>query len=271
MGPRQRPLGGLERSPLTGVAMIPGDRQDPKTRDLSQGLAVITGAGSGIGRAIALQLAGRGVPCCLVGRTLSKLQEVANIASRSGVESIPMAVDLSSSNGIDGLVQRVKQFERPIGLLVHCAALMSFSRVEDSSVEEFTTLLSVNVVAPFALTKLLLPEICLSRGQIVFVNSSIVNHAAAGTVQYAATKHALKGLANGIRQEVNALGVRVISVFPGRTATPLQASVFLREGRQYRPQILLQPEDIAATVIHALALPDTAEVTEIMIRPAIKS
>ena len=251
--------------------MIRGQCQDRKTRDLSQGLAVITGAGSGIGRAIALQLAGRGVSCCLVGRTLSKLQNVANLGNRTGVELIPIAVDLSNPNGIAGLVQRMKELVRPIGLLVHSAALMSTSRVEESTVAEFTTLLNVNVVAPFALTKHLLPEICASRGQIVFVNSSIVNNAAAGTTQYAATKYALKGLADGLRQEVNVRGVRVISVFPGRTATPLQAAICATEGKQYRPEVLLQPEDIAATVIHALALPGTAEVTDIMIRPAIKS
>jgi NADP-dependent 3-hydroxy acid dehydrogenase YdfG len=264
-------MDGLERPPLSGVAMIPGQRQDPKTRDLGQGLAVVTGAGSGIGRAIALQLAGCGVPCCLVGRTLSKLEDVANLASAPGVELVPMAVDLCNTNGIAGLVRRIKELGRPIGLLVHSAALMSTSRVEESTVAEFTALLNVNVLAPFALTKYLLPEICASRGQIVFVNSSIVNNAAAGTMQYAATKYALKGLADGLRQEVNVRGVRVISVYPGRTATPLQASVYAGEGRQYRPEILLQPEDIAATVIHALALPDTAEVTDIMIRPAIKS
>ena len=88
---------------------------------------------------------------------------------------------------------------------------------------------------------------------------------------YAATKHALKGLADGLRQEVNAFGVRVISVFPGRTATPLQASLFELEGRQYVPKRLLQPEDVAAMVVQALALPPTAEVTDILIRPAIKS
>ncbi len=103
------------------------------------------------------------------------------------------------------------------------------------------------------------------------MNSSVVNQPAPGTMTYDATKHALKGLADGLRQEVNAFGVRVISVFPGRTATPLQASLFELEGRQYVPNRLLQPEDVATMVVQALALPPTAEVTDILIRPAIKS
>ena len=117
------------------------------------------------------------------------------------------------------------------------------------------TTMGKNVLAAFALTKQLLPEICANRGQVVFVNSSVVNHPAPGNVTYAATKHALKGLADGLRQEVNAFGVRVISVFPDRTATPLQASLFELEGRRYVPTRLLQPEDVAAMVVQALALP----------------
>lgn len=246
-------------------------RQVSRLRGLPQGLAVVTGAGSGIGRAIVLELAGCGVPCCLVGRTLSKLQEVAQLASQAGVESIPIPVDLSDLGAVSSLAEKVRSLRQRVQVLVHSAALMNLSRVEESTVEEFGALLTVNVLAPFVLTKQLLSEIGASEGQVVFVNSSIVNHPGAGTVQYAATKHALKGLADGLRQEVNARGIRVISVYPGRTATPLQKSLCETEGREYRSQELLQPEDVASMVVHALELPRTAEVTDIMIRPALRS
>jgi NADP-dependent 3-hydroxy acid dehydrogenase YdfG len=236
-----------------------------------ESLAVVTGAGSGIGRAIALALAGSGVSCCLVGRTLSKLQEVAQSAIKAGVECFPMALDLCDRGAGAALSDRIRSFGRPIELLVHSAAVMSLSRFEDVTAEQFTKLLTVNLLAPFSVTKHLLPAICASRGQIVFVNSSIVQNPSAGTAQYAASKHALKGLADALRQEVNERGVRVISVYPGRTATPLQASLCEIEGRVYQPEKLLQPEDIADIVVHTLALPSTAEVTEIMIRPATKS
>jgi NADP-dependent 3-hydroxy acid dehydrogenase YdfG len=85
-----------------------------------------------------------------------------------------------------------------------------------------------------------------------------------------ATKHALKGFADALRQEVNPKGVRVISVYPGRTATPLQAWVSQVEGRPYISENLLQPEDVAEIVVNAIALPDTPEVTDITIRPAKK-
>jgi NADP-dependent 3-hydroxy acid dehydrogenase YdfG len=233
-------------------------------------LAVVTGAGSGIGRAIVLELAGSRVSCCLVGRTMSKLQEVAGLTRKMGVESIPVAVDLRDPESASAVRDKIRSLGRQVELLVHSAAMMRFSRVEESNVEDFNDLLGTNLLAPFALTKELLPDICATRGQIVFVNSSIVNYPVAGTAQYAASKHALKGLADGLRQEVNASGVRVISIYPGRTATPLQASLHEIEGRAYIPGDLLQPEDVAAIVVRALALPHTAEVTDIMIRPALK-
>lgn len=247
--------------------MSQGHRQIPQS---PKGVAVVTGAGSGIGRAIVLALAAHSMPCCLVGRTLSKLREVAQLATKEGVESIPITLDLRDPGAGAILAERLKMLGRPIELLVHSAAVISLARVEEATIEQFTNLLAVNLLAPFSITKHLLAEICASRGQIVFVNSSTVQNPAAGTAQYAASKHALKGLADALRQEVSAKGVRVISVYPGRTATPLQASLFHMEGREYLPESLLQPEDVAEIVIDAIALPDTAEVTEIMIRPAKK-
>jgi NADP-dependent 3-hydroxy acid dehydrogenase YdfG len=89
--------------------------------------------------------------------------------------------------------------------------------------------------------------------------------------QYSATKHALKAITDSLREEVNADGIRVLSVFPGRTATPQQATLYKLGRKDYQADLLLQPEDIASIVIAALTLPHTAEVTEIHIRPLLKS
>ena len=87
---------------------------------------------------------------------------------------------------------------------------------------------------------------------------------------YAATKHALHSLAISLRNEVNPYGVRVLSVYPGRTATPMQARVHRFEGRRYEAATLLQPSDVADMIVAALALPRTADVTDIMVRPMKK-
>jgi NAD(P)-dependent dehydrogenase (short-subunit alcohol dehydrogenase family) len=143
--------------------------------------------------------------------------------------------------------------------------------IEEAPVEDFDRQYRTNVRGPYVLTQALLPMFRGSRGEVVFVNSSIVLNARAGTGQYAATKLALKAIADSLRAEVNADGRRVLSVFLGRTATPMQETIHDREGRDYHPDRLLQPEDVAAVVLSAVSLPRTAEVTDINIRPMIKT
>jgi len=91
-----------------------------------------------------------------------------------------------------------------------------------------------------------------------------------GVGQFTATQHALRSIADTFRAELNADGIRVLSVYPGRTATERQRVIFEREGREYVPEQLLQPEDIGQIVVDSLSLPRTAEVTDIQIRSAVK-
>lgn len=89
--------------------------------------------------------------------------------------------------------------------------------------------------------------------------------------QYSATKYALRAFADSLRDEVNADGLRVLSVFLGRTASPMQATLHEMEKKTYNPERLIQPEDVAAIVLAALSVPYTAEVTDIHIRPLRKT
>ena len=156
-------------------------------------------------------------------------------------------------------------------MLIHCAAVFLPGQLERASVEDFDRQYRLNVRAPYLLTQALLPMLKTCQGAIVFLNSSVVFRPKANISQYAATKHALKAIADSLREEVNADGVRVLSVFPGRTATPRQEVLFRSEGRSYNPHLLLQPEDVAELIINTLALPRTAEVTNINIRSLLKS
>jgi NADP-dependent 3-hydroxy acid dehydrogenase YdfG len=109
----------------------------------------------------------------------------------------------------------------------------------------------------------------LRRGQVVFINSLAGLSARELQGPYAATKHALKAIAESLRAEVKAEGMRVLSVFLGKTATPMQEYVHRVEGIEYHPERLLQPEDVAAAVLSALNLPRTAEVTDLTIAPHV--
>ncbi len=234
-------------------------------------VAVVTGASSGIGKAIAVELAAQGAMLCLVGRKLETLKAIAKSLQASVPRVLSYQVDLTVEEDIEQLNAGLKQDFGQVDLLVHSAGVISLGQLRTAPIEDFDWQYRTNVRAPYILTQILLPLIIPARGQIVFINSSAGLSAKAGTGQYAATKHALKAIADSLRAEVNADGVRVLSVFPGRTASPMQAAVHEIEGKAYDPDHLVQPPDVAAVVLNALSLPRTAEVTDICIRPLVKS
>jgi NADP-dependent 3-hydroxy acid dehydrogenase YdfG len=234
-------------------------------------IAVVTGASSGIGKAIALALAARGTTLCLIGRRLETLQSVAKSAQVTPCRVKCYHADLTRDEDIGELTAGLERDFGTLDLLIHSAGVYSLGRIEAASVKDFDWQYRTNVRAPYLVTQALLPMLRCRRGQIVFINSSVGTSAPANVGQYAATKHGLKAIADSLRNEVNADGVRVLSVYLGRTATPMQAAIYEMEGRTYHPEILLQPEDVARVVINALILPRTAEVTDISIRPLTKS
>jgi len=238
---------------------------------LKDKIAVITGASSGIGKAIALDLAAKGVKTCLLGRKLETLEEVAVVARKTTPQVLCYQIDLTVDQDIRKIADCLYREFSSVDFLIHSAGVISFGHLESASVEDFDRQYKINVRAPYALTQALLPMLRSRRGQIVFINSSAGLNAGPNVGQYSATKFALKAIADSLRQEVNADGLRVLSVYPGRTASPMQAAIFKMEGRDYRPELLMQPEDVAAIAIKALSLPRSIEVTEINARPLIKS
>jgi NADP-dependent 3-hydroxy acid dehydrogenase YdfG len=237
--------------------------------DLKKQTAVITGASSGIGRAIAEALASRGSSLCLIGRNIGALEDVAATGGQSAARKIYRA-DLGSTEDILMAAENAKRDFGHIDILIHSAGDYSMGLIATAPVEDLDRQYNINVRAPYVLTQALLPAIRRPGGQIVFINSSVGLKARARVSQYAASKHALKAIADSLREEVNDNGVRVVSIFPGRTATPMQETVHRLEGRTYDPSLYMQPGDVAAVVIQALSLPESAEVTDINIRPMNK-
>jgi len=237
---------------------------------LADHVAVVTGAGSGIGKAIALALGAQGATLALVGRQVASLDSVAVVAREAGINARVYSADLAREEEIHILGGSLKGDFGGIDILVHSAAIHLMGAVAEASAQDFDLLYRTNLLGPYLLTQDLLPLILQRQGQIVFINSSAGLTARANIGQYASTKHALKAIADCLREEINRHGVRVLSVFPGRTATPTQERLHALEGRTYRPDRLLQPEDVATVVVSALCLPRTAEVTEIRIRPMMK-
>lgn len=229
----------------------------------------MTGASGAIGGAVAEALAREGVELLLCGRDAGRLDELAGRLSASGgggrVEFF--AGDLTEEAAVAGLAERLAGAFGEVDLLVHSLGAFAAGIVARHPVAELDRQIAVNLRAPYALTQALLPSLVRRRGQVVFVNSSVIFNVRASVAAYAASKAALKALADTLRDEVNRQGVRVLSVYPGRTASAMQVEVCRAARIPYEPEKLLQPADVAAAIVGALKLPRTAEVTDLQIRP----
>jgi NADP-dependent 3-hydroxy acid dehydrogenase YdfG len=242
-----------------------------KTSRLAGCLAVVTGASGGIGRAITLALAREGVQLCVVGRNPISLADTV-AAARKFSQASSFEIDLTVEENLKPLLRYLEEQGDRVDILIHSAGVMHQDPMACARIEDLDLQYATNIRAPYLMTQRLLPLLTTARGQIVFINSSVGLTAKRPKIgQYSATKHALKAIADSVREEVNPKGIRVLTIFLGRTATPMQEVAYQHDRRDYHPEFLLQPEDIATMIISALSLPRTAEVTDISMRPMQKS
>jgi NADP-dependent 3-hydroxy acid dehydrogenase YdfG len=228
-------------------------------------LAVITGATSGIGAAIARELAAAGTRVLLIGRNPRKLAAATRrIPPRYRAGSA--LVDLRSVAAIKGLLRELRRSSPRVDLLVHCAGEYHRSEGGRLDGETFDVMLEVNVRAPYLLTRGLAPLLARSGGQVIFLNSSVVRNPGAGVAGYKATRHALQGLADSLRQDLNRRGIRVSSIFPGRTATARMRRICALERKPYQPRLLLSARDLARLVVALARLPAQLEITDLHVR-----
>jgi NAD(P)-dependent dehydrogenase (short-subunit alcohol dehydrogenase family) len=236
-------------------------------RPLENRVALVTGASSGIGRAIALGLAAHGATVLAVGRDLQRLNDTVLEAESVDARVEARACDVTDEAAVRALGADLLTSLGALDVLVHAAGTIEFGEVGVAPVEQLDRMVAINLRGPYLLTQVLLPLLGNCRGHIVFINSSAGLRPSGGVAAYGATKHALRGLADALRDEVNPLGIRVTSVYPGRTRTPMQTAVSRWEGRIDPPAGLLEPADVATIVVALVSLPHGAEVTDIHIRP----
>lgn len=224
---------------------------------------LITGAGSGIGAVLARRLLERGDHVVALARDAGRARQIADELTGATV----LVGDLSQPGRLSWALSKQHLPER-IDSLVHVAGVVDLGGVVDLSATVWEQQLAVNLVAPAELTRLLLPVLRVSQGQVVFVNSGAGLRANAGWSAYAASKHGLRALADALRAEEAEHGVRVTSIFPGRTATPMQVRVHQQEGNDYHAERFATPDAVATTILTALDLPRDAAITDLTVRPA---
>ena len=224
---------------------------------------LITGASSGIGAATAAELAEPGRTLLLTGRDAEALSGVAASVRERGGDAEAHVADLSNDAQVARLADAMPD---ALDGVVHSAGVARLGAQASLDVADLDLQWRVNVRAPFLLTQALLPRLRKARGLIVFVNSGAGQRARGGWGGYAASKFALRALADALRDEEAQHGVRVSSVYPGRVATPMQRSVRRQEGGDYRAADYLAPDVVARVIGDVVRTPPPATVPDVSVR-----
>ncbi|UOQ65117.1 3-ketoacyl-ACP reductase [Hymenobacter volaticus] len=214
--------------------------------------ALITGAGKGIGRAIAIALAQEGVNVALLARTEAQLQEVAQEAEALGVKAVIVTADIADRTAVESAVTQAEAAFGTIDILINNAGIGTFAKVVDMDPEEWEHIVRVNLFGTYYATRAVLPGmIACETGDIINISSTAGLRGAATTSAYSASKFAVMGLTESLMQEVRKHNIRVSALTPSTVATELAISNKLTDGN---PDKVMQPEDLAEFVVSQLKL-----------------
>lgn len=223
--------------------------------DLSDSLVtVVSGATGGIGRAIARAMDGDQL--VLLGRDEAGLAE----AGAAHPTALVRKVDYLSEASIKDAFQDLGRIDR----LVHCTGAVAMAPIADLSSGRLKEMMNANFFAPFAVTQAALHLLRLARGMVVFVNSGAGKRVRPGWTGYAASKFAVRALAEGLSEEEPNL--RVLSVFCGAVDTPMRASLGEKRGVDYRAGDYLTADEVASAVLYATQTRSEVAIREIEIR-----
>lgn len=224
-------------------------------------VAVVSGAGRGIGRAIALAAAGSSMNVVLAARSADELEGVARECRALGTEAVAVPCDVTVEENVRSLIRTAASTFGGIDLLVNNAGVGHFAPVEDLPVEQFDAMWNVNLRAVFLLCKEVIPEMERRKGgTIVNIGSLAGKNSLKGGAGYAATKWALRGFSSSLMLEVRDRNIRVVTIFPGSVDTSFSH-------RNKRGATITQPEDVADTVLFAASINGRCMTSEIDLRP----
>jgi 3-oxoacyl-[acyl-carrier protein] reductase len=236
-----------------------------RERPLEGRVAIVTGAGRGIGRAIALALAGHGAQLALAARREADLQAVRAEIETAGGQTACISTDVSREPEVVRLVQEtVARFGR-LDMVVNNAGLGIFGRLAEMTAEQWDSVMAVNVRGPFLLCREAIPYLTQQPQSLIVNISSVVGiKGYANQAAYSASKHALMGMSSALAKEVQEDGIRVHAICPGGVDTPM-----VRQARpDLDPAVLMKPEEIAELVLFLVTRQGNAVVDQIHVRRA---
>jgi NADP-dependent 3-hydroxy acid dehydrogenase YdfG len=224
------------------------------------GTVLVTGATGGIGAAVVRAAASRQYHVLAAGRHPRKLDQLCAEQPRAA----PVLLDLQDPTS---LPPQLAELDR-LDALVHCAGVAEVAAIEETPYALWQETLTVNVAAAAELTRALLPALRSAAGRVVFINAAPGLHAVPRWSAYVASKAALGELADSLRAEEERHGLRVTTIYPGGTATPLLRKVRAQFGRGFDAAECIRPETVASLVLTALDMPDDAYLAELSVLPA---
>lgn len=215
-------------------------------------VALITGAGRGIGRATAVAFAQEGIHVGLVGRTLENLQQVAEELKRYDVKVAIAAANVADLDSITAAVESIRVELGAIDILVNNAGISKFGNFMDLTPEEWTNIIDVNVKGVYYTTRAVLPEMIeRNTGDIINISSTAGQKGAPITSAYSASKAAVIGLSESLMLEVRKKNIRVTTLTPSTVATDMAVELNLTDGN---PEKVMQAEDLADLMVAQLKL-----------------
>jgi NADP-dependent 3-hydroxy acid dehydrogenase YdfG len=264
------------------------------SQTLSDKTAVVTGASSGIGRAIAEKLGGAGAHVYLAGRTASAMEESKKVIESAGGKATPVVADLREVAQVQGLVDRAAADTGRLDIMVNNAGLSYPSSIIDADPEEWREMFEVNVIALLAGCQAAVKAMRKTGSQGHIVNISSVAALRPDSGVYGSTKHAVNTISNTLRAELEGDNIRVVTIMPGAIATnfarnfdPAVVSNFVRmtglevdvkRGERLPDEVfeklqgplrqtLGSADDIAGAVLYAVSQPIDVNVAEMVVRP----
>lgn len=227
--------------------------------------ALITGATEGIGRATAFALGKAGYKIGVCARTPSRLRTLLEDLTKAGITAHGHPADVGLEADLKALMAELGPALGAIDVLVNNAGVGILKLFEELTVADWDTTMATNLRSLYLVTREVLPGMrARKQGAIVNIASLAARNGFAGGTAYVASKHAVLGFGRALMMEVRKDNIRVITICPGTVDTPL-----IRTQSMLKPDLakILHPEDVAATVLAALALPERATVSELDIRP----